>query len=85
MNCLDCAAAGQATPAVGVCHDCGAGICLDHVVTSPHHLTRSAAVAMEVNVEPPGRMLRCELCNTAFEAADSYRPAAARNRTIARG
>jgi hypothetical protein len=55
------------------------------MVTSPQYLTRTMAVAMEVNVEPPARVLRCELCNTAFEAADTYRPADARHRAVARG
>jgi hypothetical protein len=55
------------------------------MVTSPQYLTRTMAVAMEVNVEAPARVLRCELCNTAFEAADTYRPADARHRAVARG
>lgn len=85
MNCLDCAATGETLAAVGVCRDCGSGLCLDHVVTSPLYLTRTMALAREVNVEPPGRVLRCELCHTAFEAAARYRPAEARHRVVARG
>jgi hypothetical protein len=30
MNCFMCAADGRAATAVGVCPDCGAGLCLGH-------------------------------------------------------
>lgn len=85
MNCLECAAAGEALPAVGVRHDCGAGVCLDHLIASPRYLTRTMTIAMEVNVEPPARVVRCELCHTAFVAAGSTRSPAARNRALERG
>ena len=41
MNCFDCAAADWLTPAVAVCHDCGAAVCADHAVSFDHHLTRT--------------------------------------------
>ena len=31
MNCFECAKASDAVPAVGVCHHCGVGLCLDHL------------------------------------------------------
>ena len=68
MNCLDCAANDQATPAVGVCHDCGAGVCVDHAVSRDRHLTRIMTISMEVKIEPPARVLRCEVCATAVDA-----------------
>lgn len=75
MNCLDCAANDQATPAVGVCHDCGAGVCIDHAVSRDHHLTRIMAISMEVKVEPPARVLRCQVCAAAVDAVrDASRP-----------
>ena len=30
MNCYDCAGAGRTTPAVAICHNCGAALCGDH-------------------------------------------------------
>ena len=30
MNCYDCATIGHHNPAVAICIDCGAGMCLDH-------------------------------------------------------
>jgi hypothetical protein len=75
MNCLDCAANGQVTPAVGVCHDCGAGVCADHVVSGDRHLTRLEGIGMKVKVEPPARLLRCEVCTAAVDAVrEASRP-----------
>ena len=68
MNCLDCAANDQVTPAVGVCHDCGAGVCADHAVSRDKYLTRTVALNMQIDVEPPARVLRCEVCTTAVDA-----------------
>jgi hypothetical protein len=85
VNCLEGAAAGEAMPAVGVCHDCGAGVCLNHLIASPRYLTRTMTIAMEVNVEPPARVVRCELCRAASEAAGGTRSPAARNRALERG
>ena len=79
MNCLDCAAHGQVKPALGVCHDCGAGVCADHVVSRDRHLTRLEGIGMKVKVEPPARLLRCEVCTTAVDAvSEASRPRARR-------
>jgi hypothetical protein len=40
MNYLDCTSNDRPTPAVEICYDCGAGICLDHAVTRDHYLKR---------------------------------------------
>jgi hypothetical protein len=32
MNCLECARVNGTVPAVGVCHHCGVGLCLDHMI-----------------------------------------------------
>ena len=55
MNCYDCAFNGIPPSAVATCLDCGAGLCLDHAVVSPHHLTHGALepADLRVNVEPP--------------------------------
>jgi hypothetical protein len=32
VNCLECARVNDAVAAVGVCHRCGVGLCLDHLI-----------------------------------------------------
>ena len=68
MNCYDCAFTGNQHPAVATCIDCGAGLCLDHAVVSPHHLTRVELLDLRVNVEPPARLIHCETCAAAHDA-----------------
>ncbi|NES17124.1 DUF2180 family protein [Micromonospora sp. PPF5-17] len=64
MNCLDCGA-----PAVvGVCVDCGAAVCRDHVVVAEVHLTRTMPINRQVPVQPAARRLRCTVCNAAHLA-----------------
>ncbi len=75
MNCLDCTSNDRETPAVGICHDCGAGICIDHAVTRDHFLKRILTIAQEVAVEPPARVLRCQVCSAAIDAlSEANRP-----------
>jgi hypothetical protein len=31
MNCFECAKANDTVSAVGICHHCGVGLCLDHL------------------------------------------------------
>lgn len=69
MNCYDCAAHGQATPAVAICADCGAGLCGDHAHLTARWLTRTLPIDREVPVEPPARVIRCGICQAAREAA----------------
>ena len=73
MNCFDCALAKVVTPAVGICHDCGAGVCVEHAVTRQRHLTRTATINRPIVVEPPARLLTCVTCTAARDAviADS--------------
>jgi hypothetical protein len=81
MNCLDCTSNDRATPAVGICHDCGAGICLDHAVTRDHYLKRILTIAQEVAVEPPARILRCQVCSAAIDAVNETERPKRRRRT----
>ncbi len=71
MNCFDCAAIGTMTAAVGVCRDCGAGLCVDHVQVNARWLTRTAVINRTVVVEPPAREIRCRVCQAAHDAAVS--------------
>lgn len=73
MNCLDCAALGQAEEAVAVCAGCGAGVCLGHAQVTPLWLTRMVPVNRTVRVEPPTRRIRCGMCQQAHDAAAGQR------------
>ena len=68
MNCYDCATNGDCNPAVATCIDCGAGLCLEHAVVLPHHLTRVEIINRRVDVEPPARLMYCDTCATAHDA-----------------
>jgi hypothetical protein len=78
MNCFDCTLAEVTTPAIAVCHDCGAAVCLEHAFVRRHHLTRTATINRIIVVEPPARVVRCATCTAATEAVD--RDSAARRR-----
>jgi hypothetical protein len=77
MNCFDCAALGDATAAVAICADCGAALCAAHAHVTPRWLTRTMVINRVVAVEPPGRTIRCTVCQAARDAAPSasYAPA----------
>ncbi len=76
MNCFDCGALGTATPAVGVCVECGAAVCARHAQITARWLTRTEPINRVVTVEPPTRILRCTLCQAARDAAGEGRTSA---------
>ena len=69
MNCFDCAAHSRTEPAVAVCGDCGAGVCVQHAHVTARWLTRTMAINRTVAVEPPARTVRCSVCQAARDAA----------------
>jgi hypothetical protein len=68
MNCYDCAIHNTTQRAVAICHDCGAGLCVDHAHTHDRYLQRMVPLGMFLNVEPPGRIIQCVTCSNANEA-----------------
>ena len=68
MNCFDCSTVGEPSMAVAVCQDCGAAVCPDHAVSRDHHLTRTVTINRIIVVEPPGRLIRCQVCTGAHDA-----------------
>lgn len=44
MFCLDCSADQKSTPAVGMCTNCGAGVCVSHLELDSHVITPFAGV-----------------------------------------
>lgn len=80
MNCLDCALAGLDRTSVAVCHACGAAVCTEHAVVRAHHLTRIVTINRPVPVEPPARLVWCQTCAAAHEAASHPQQAPHRHR-----
>ena len=70
MNCYDCHQTGNDTPAIAVCHDCGAGVCPDHTTEDAYHLTATRAINQRIPVDPPQRRIHCHTCAVAIAAAD---------------
>ncbi|MFB7633921.1 DUF2180 family protein [Streptomyces sp. NPDC056149] len=64
MKCYDCAQAGEFADAVGVCHHCGAGVCLQHchVALEPGH--RLAGVGQST-LSRPAREVTCLTCHAS--------------------
>ncbi len=71
MYCLDCLGNERERDVVGVCHSCGAGVCIDHVAIVPVHLTRIGVILREERIEPAARELLCPTCLAARQAADN--------------
>lgn len=69
MDCLDCLLdTHRHIVAVACCSDCGAGVCLTHLVILERRLTRPAVMLREIPVDPPARVLRCPTCHAAHQA-----------------
>ena len=75
MNCLDCTLAGATTPAVATCHSCGAAVCADHAVIQPRYLQRVVPLNRLIPIEPPARVIACEVCAAAQDAVQHPEPA----------
>lgn len=68
MNCLDCLVErALVVPAVGICSDCGAGVCLDHAVLVAHRTEARGYLGRRIPLPRPGRLVRCGLCQAVSE------------------
>lgn len=65
MNCLDCQDSSTQAPAIGVCHQCGAAVCAEHVVVQSKRLSCLRAVARVVVIDRPVRRVLCRACAQA--------------------
>ncbi|MDH6132049.1 hypothetical protein P3T37_001434 [Kitasatospora sp. MAA4] len=64
MNCYDCHTAERTTPALAVCHHCGAGLCAEHARALPdtvHHLSGTGASTLPRRA----RRISCSVCAEA--------------------
>jgi hypothetical protein len=61
MNCLDCAIEGDiATPAIGICHSCGAGVCMECARLDTHVIGSTASPGRSDRHET--RWITCARC-----------------------
>ncbi|MFJ9413799.1 DUF2180 family protein [Streptomyces sp. NPDC101227] len=79
MKCYDCALADKAVEAVGSCHHCGAGVCLQHchATLEPGH--RLAGVG-QTTLPRLAREITCLTCHFAQSPAYPAETKRARDR-----
>jgi hypothetical protein len=53
MNCYECAKNGKAVAAVGTCHHCGAGLCLEHAREAPEYTIAGTHYACQHDFREP--------------------------------
>jgi hypothetical protein len=82
MNCFDCNLSGDTTPAIAVCHDCGAGVCPDHAISGQHTLTAVRATNWQTPVDPSQRRIWCQTCAAAINAANELSAARRDDQTV---
>ncbi|MBL8231957.1 MAG: DUF2180 family protein [Bryobacterales bacterium] len=67
MQCMECANRGVKQEAVGLCHCCFAGLCLEHARVTPLRLKRLAPIYKVEELPIPARMVLCATCAKALE------------------
>lgn len=67
MNCYDCHLAGRTSTAIGLCHECGAGLCGEHVRVSRDIVHGNASPGL-VTRPTRARTLACPMCHGADAA-----------------
>jgi hypothetical protein len=73
MNCLDCHDDRQlVVPAVAVCVQCGAGCCREHSASRTGPRFRFGALGREDLVQPPARLIMCNICDAAERATTVF-------------
>ena len=66
MNCYDCYKAGAEEKAVGICHQCSAGLCGRHAVEGSAAVTTHALINRVVELPLKTRLLLCGACRDAL-------------------
>jgi hypothetical protein len=67
MNCLTCSSSDVATPAIGSCTSCGAGVCAGHTRIDAHE--RTHGVTLGIHTPHVVRALICPTCATVTEGS----------------
>lgn len=66
VNCYVCAQSRHSQPAVGLCHNCSAGLCLEHAIEEPQDVIVYALINREVALPKRARQLLCGKCEEAL-------------------
>ena len=66
MNCHDCYKDGAEERAVGMCHQCSAGVCGRHAVEESRAVTAQALVNRVIELPLRTRLLLCGACRDAL-------------------
>ena len=67
MLCYDCSKAGRDREAVGLCHNCSAGICVGHACVISDPLTAIYPVVKTIVLPKKARQLLCGTCLGALQ------------------
>jgi hypothetical protein len=66
MKCYDCSTQGGRTDAIGVCHHCSAGVCVDHGTFIMDPVLVHEPIARTVALPVKARELLCRTCLEAL-------------------
>jgi hypothetical protein len=67
MLCMECAELGERHEAIGICHSCSAGLCLDHAVVVPKPLEHLTPLCGSEELPLSARTVFCRICKAAFD------------------
>jgi hypothetical protein len=67
MQCYECAVLGKETQAVGLCHNCSAGLCREHASVRRRPVTALYPIVKIIELPHQAREMLCSLCKTALE------------------
>jgi hypothetical protein len=66
MRCYDCHMAGRKADAIGVCHHCSVGLCMDHGTVVIDPILMQEPVMKTVALPKKARELLCQTCLEAL-------------------
>ena len=67
MLCYECSKSGNHREAVGLCHNCSAGLCADHVCITDLQITTTYPVCKTVVLPQRARQFLCATCLAALQ------------------
>jgi hypothetical protein len=66
VHCYECSKAGRSREAVGLCHNCSAGLCGDHACVTAMPVTTTYPVCKTVVLPQRARQFLCATCRDAL-------------------
>jgi hypothetical protein len=67
MECYECVREGMIREAAGLCHNCSAALCIDHICEVRHPIIKSRVLAGTIVFPNRPRILLCRTCKVALE------------------